>query len=138
MSLRKRIAEAQIPTSVLDDGYIGYALRSRYSGGNEDKAFEYLLFIKDASTGVVRPYDPDVHMLGAVNRETVTCWLDATLFAMFSNLTSFEPMLHATFEDPTKNRLVVLIRLWVNLLRAGKLIDVDLVSPQSDPARLLC
>lgn len=127
-NLRKRIEDAQIPTSILDDGHIGYALRSRYAAGNEEKAFEYLLFMKDAIAGVVKPYDPNVHMLGAVNRGNVTCWLDATLFAMFSNLTSFEPMLHANFEDPKKSRLVILFRLWVNMLRAGKLIDIDLVS----------
>lgn len=126
--LRRRIEDAGIPTSILDDGHIGYALRSRYSGGDPERAFEYLLFMKDAIGGVVRPYDPSVHMLGAVNRGNVTCWLDATMFAMFSNLTSFEPMLHANFDDPKKSRLVILMRLWVNMLRAGKLIDIDLVS----------
>lgn len=130
-NLRKRIEDAGIPTSVLDDGHISYALRCRYSSGDEQKAFEYLIFMKDAIAGVVQPYDPNVHMLGAVNRGNVTCWLDATLFAMFSNLTSFEPMLHANFDDSNKSRLVTLIRLWVNLLRAGKLIDIDLVSERS-------
>lgn len=129
-NLRKRLEDARVPTSIIDEGHIGYALRSRYALGDEDKAFELLLFMKDAISGVVRAYDPNVHMLGAVNRGNVTCWLDATLFAMFSNLTSFEPMLHATFEDPKKSRLVILIRLWVNILRAGKLIEIDLVSPR--------
>ena len=126
--LRKRVEDAGIPNSILDDGHISYALRARYSGGDSGKAFEYLLFMKDAISGVLRPYDPSTHMLGAVNRGNVTCWLDATLFAMFSNLTSFEPMLHANFDDSKKNRLVILIRLWVNMLRAGKLIEIDLVS----------
>lgn len=67
-------------------------------------------------------------MLGAENRGGVTCYLDALLFAMFCKLDAYESMLKSNFapEDP-KNRLLNLLRIWVNLLRSGKLINTDLV-----------
>lgn len=66
-------------------------------------------------------------LLGAVNREGVTCYLDALLFAMFARLGSFEAMLYKNFEDPPRKKLATLLRLWVNILRAGKLITTDIV-----------
>lgn len=73
-------------------------------------------------------------MLGAENRGNVTCYLDALLFAMFAHLTAFECMLKNDSNDEAKRKLGALIRLWVNMLRSGKLIHTDLVGvskPQS-------
>jgi hypothetical protein len=67
-------------------------------------------------------------MLGAENREDVTCYLDSLLFAMFAKLESFEPLLYTNFDDEPRRRLSTLIRLWVNMLRTGKLIQTDVVS----------
>lgn len=64
--------------------------------------------------------------MGAINRENVTCYLDSLLFAMFARLGSFEPMLYTTFDDEPRRRLSTLIRLWVNMLRSGKLIQTDI------------
>ena len=67
-------------------------------------------------------------MRGAENREGVTCYLDSLLFSMFARLGSFEPILYTHFEDEPRCRLSVLIRLWVNMLRKGMLIQTDVVS----------
>jgi len=67
-------------------------------------------------------------MLGAINRNMVTCYLDALLFAMFARLDSFEAMLYDEFEDEPRKKLAAVLRLWVNFLRTGKLIRVDFVS----------
>ena len=78
---------------------------------------------------MIAPYNSNVHMLGAENREFVTCYLDSLLFAMFARLDTFQSILKVKFpvEDPRHN-LVNLLRIWVNMLRTGKLIRSDLVS----------
>ena len=80
----------------------------------------------DSWEGVLKDYQPTTKMLGAVNRENVTCYLDALLFAMFSRLSSFEAMLYNSFDTPAKQRLAILLRLWINLLRSGELITTDI------------
>lgn len=64
-------------------------------------------------------------MLGAINRNMVTCYLDALLFAMFARLDSFEAMLYDEFSDEPRKKLAAILRIWVNLLRTGRLIRVD-------------
>jgi uncharacterized protein YfdQ (DUF2303 family) len=66
-------------------------------------------------------------MLGAENRGNVTCYLDSLLFAMFAHLTAFESMLKNDLENEPQRKLAALIRLWVNMLRSGKLIHTDMV-----------
>jgi hypothetical protein len=56
----------------------------------------------------------------------VSCYLDSVLFSMFSRLDSFEAMLFDDFTDKIKSRLAMLMRLWVNLLRSGKLITTEI------------
>lgn len=125
-ALRQRLRDANITS--LDDSQVESVLQTKYADGDEDKAFELLLILKDSLDGIVRPYDPNVHMLGAENRGNVTCWLDSLLFAMFARLGSFEPILYTNFDDEPRRQLSTLIRLWVNMLRTGKLIHTDLVS----------
>jgi Ubiquitin carboxyl-terminal hydrolase len=110
----------------MQDSQIIYALHSLYASGDLDKAFELLVAMSDAWEGLVTKYEPDVKLLGAENRRAVTCYLDSILFAMFSRLDSFEAMLYKTFEDDARNKLGMLSRLWVNLLRSGKLITTDI------------
>lgn len=71
-------------------------------------------------------------MLGAINRNMVTCYLDALLFAMFARLDSFEAMLYDEFNDEPRKRLAAILRLWVNLLRTGRLIRVDFTKHLQD------
>ena len=106
---------------------ITHVLNSTYASGNADKAYELLVLLEESEEGIIQGYNPDVKLLGAINREGVTCYLDALLFAMFARLASFEAMLYKNFEDPPRKKLAMLLRLWVNILRAGKLITTDIV-----------
>ena len=94
--------------------------------GDADAAFQLLMLLEDTYEGIVKPYDPDTKLLGAVNKDRVTCYLDALLFAMFARLESFEAMLYENFADPKRKRLAGLLRLWLNLLRSGRLVTPDI------------
>jgi|TARA_R110002003_G_scaffold48_14_gene4021 hypothetical protein len=96
-----------------------------------DKAYELLVLANESFEGELKDYDPNVTMVGAINRNMVTCYLDALLFAMFARLDSFEAMLYDNFEDEPRRKLAAVLRLWVNLLRTGQLIRVELVSLNS-------
>lgn len=93
-----------------------------------DKAYDILVLANESLEGELKDYNPNVTMLGAVNRCMVTCYLDALLFAMFARLDSFEAMLYDNFDDEPRKKLAAVLRLWVNLLRTGQLIRVELVS----------
>lgn len=107
-----------------------YALTK--NSDNSNKAFELLVLAADSFDGILKEYDPNVVMLGAENRQNVTCYLDALLFAMFARLDSFEAMLFDSFTDEPRKKLAAMLRLWVNLLRTGKLITVDLTKHLQD------
>lgn len=47
---------------------------------------------------------------------------------MFARLDCFEAILYKSFNDEPRRKLAILLRFWVNLLRAGKLITADIVS----------
>jgi hypothetical protein len=98
-----------------------------FADGDVDKAFEILVLFQESVEGTIKHYDNSIPMLGAVNRSNVTCYLDALLFAMFARMDNFEPILCTTLDDEPKRRLSSLIRLWVNMLRTGKLIPTDIV-----------
>lgn len=104
-----------------------YALRAKSTDGDVEKAVELLVLFEDALEGILTPYNPRVKLLGAENREAVTCYLDALLFAMFARFDSFEAMLYDTFSDEPRKLLAAVLRLWVNMLRSGRLITVDIV-----------
>lgn len=122
--MRQRIIKAK--GVMLRDAQIRWALRSIAAAGEVDPACDLLLAMSDASEGIVTSYDPRTKLLGAQNRQGVTCYLDATLFSMFSRLDSFEAMLYNSFDDLSLNKLSFMLRLWVNLLRSGKLITTDI------------
>jgi Ubiquitin carboxyl-terminal hydrolase len=96
--------------------------------GDNDAAYRFLLAMSDASEGLVTNYDSNIKMKGSQNRQGVTCYLDSTLFSMFSRLDSFEAMLYNNFPDRPRNKLSFLLRLWVNLLRTGQLITTDVTA----------
>lgn len=106
--------------------YLRFALRSTYASGDIDKALDLLVLHQDSLSGAILPYNPNVHMLGAENRGNVTCYLDALLFAMFAKLEAFECMLKNEPSDEPQRNLAVLLRLWVNMLRSGKLIHIEM------------
>ncbi|KIW27326.1 uncharacterized protein PV07_07076 [Cladophialophora immunda] len=129
-TLRHRILNSK--GVLLRDAQMLWALRSNAASGDVDAACGLLLAMSDASEGIVTPYDPRTKLLGAQNRQGVTCFLDATLFSMFSRLDSFEAMLYNSFNDLARNKLAFLLRLWVNLLRSGKLITTDITKVMQD------
>ncbi|KAK5204402.1 hypothetical protein LTR41_009874 [Exophiala xenobiotica] len=129
-TLRQRLIDSK--GVILRHAQILWALRSNAANGDLDAAYDLLLAMSDASEGIVTSYNPRTPMLGALNRQGVTCFLDATLFSMFSRLDSFEAMLYNSFNDVRRNKLGFLLRLWVNLLRNGKLITTDITKALQD------
>lgn len=113
----------------LNSAQIHGALTSPYAQGDTEKAFDLLMIIEDSIEGILQDYNPDVKLVGAVNRQGVTCYLDALLFAMFARLDFFEAILYRPFTDNNdpRRKLVILLRLWVNMLRSGRLITTDIV-----------
>ncbi|PYH74099.1 ubiquitin C-terminal hydrolase family protein [Aspergillus vadensis CBS 113365] len=128
--LEQRVA--QLGITGLRPEHISYALQSEHAKGDVDKAFEMLMILEDAIEGIIRGYTPTTKLLGAVNREGVTCYLDALLFAMFARLDCFEAILYKSFNDEPRRKLSVLLRLWVNMLRSGRLITTDLTKHLQD------
>ena len=104
-----------------------YALRTISSAGDVQKALQLLILFKGTLEGKVNECKEELALLGAENREFVTCYLDSLLFAMFARLNNFEGLLYDSPEDGPRNQLAGLLRLWVNMLRGEKLITTDIV-----------
>ena len=102
-------------------------LRGKYACGDPDKTLEFLKLWDDATIGLVKSIDHEVQLVGSENNCRVTCYLDSLLFALYARLESFEAMLYNTFEDEARNKLAAILRLFVNMLRSGKLITADIV-----------
>jgi hypothetical protein len=111
----------------ISQDYLRFILRSKYAAGDVEKAMELLVLHQKSISGSIVSYNPNVNMLGAENRGNVTCYLDALLFAMFAKLEAFECMLKNDLANEPQRNLAALIRLWVNMLRSGKLIHTDMV-----------
>ncbi|KXG49737.1 Peptidase C19, ubiquitin carboxyl-terminal hydrolase 2 [Penicillium griseofulvum] len=114
----------QLGIIAIEEDHMIYALQT--TEGDIEKAFSLLLLLEDSIEGVIRNYTPNTKLLGAENRQGVTCYLDALLFAMFARLDCFEAILYKSFNDEPRRKLAILLRLWVNLLRSGKLIKTDM------------
>ncbi|ODA84030.1 hypothetical protein RJ55_02548 [Drechmeria coniospora] len=108
-------------------------MATKFAEGDSARTVEFIDIEQKAQAGIVVPYDPATHMVGAENRESVTCYLDALLFAMFAKLDAFECMLKNDFAlDDPRYKLVNLLLIWVNMLRSGKLIRTDLTKLMQD------
>lgn len=107
---------------------IEYALRSRSAQGDPKEACKLLMLYEDSVNGVLKSFDPSIKLLGAENRERTTCYLDSLLFAMFAKSDVFEAILFNNYADEPRRRLIIVMRLWVNLLRTGRLVTTDIVS----------
>ncbi|KAN0087019.1 Ubiquitin carboxyl-terminal hydrolase domain containing protein [Elaphomyces granulatus] len=129
-TLERQIAQKGI--AELKAESIQYALRTNYANGDVEKALEMVSLLEDSIEGVVREYTPNTKLLGAENREGVTCYVDALLFAMFARLDCFEAILYKNFSDEPRQKLVITLRLWVNILRSGKLITTDITKHLQD------
>lgn len=111
----------------IKETHIRYALLHPQSEGDPEKALGLLRLLNDTVNGMLHKYNPLIPMVGAENRNNVTCYIDSLLFAIFARVDSFESMLSVEFADPATNNLAFLIRLWVNMLRTGRLFTIDLV-----------
>ncbi|KTW31699.1 uncharacterized protein T551_00960 [Pneumocystis jirovecii RU7] len=107
-------------------------LKGNYARGDVKRAVEFLLYMREASELVVHQIDPTIKLLGSENLNGVTCYLDALLFAMFAKTNCFEAMLFQEGKDSISSKLCTFIRLWVNMLRDGKLITSDIISQVCD------
>lgn len=105
---------------------IRYCLQSYYAAGDTQRAIELVQIHEKSMAGELIPYDPNVRMLGAENRGNVSCYLDALLFAMFAKLEPYECMLKNDLPGEAQQELAAWLRLWVNMLRSGKMIHIDL------------
>lgn len=104
-------------------------MATRFAEGDPQKTADFIDLEQKAASGIIVSYDPSVQMVGAENRGAVTCYLDALLFAMFSKMDAFECVLKNDFPpDDHRTKLVNLLRMWVNMLRTGKLIRTDMVT----------
>ncbi|KAL8828265.1 MAG: hypothetical protein Q9191_002686 [Dirinaria sp. TL-2023a] len=124
-ALSQRLAGIDRPTEVADQA-LARILKEPYAKGDRKKADEVLQLLRSTENGSIVPAKPWQKGLGAINRDGVTCWLDALLFAMFGRLDNFESMLTRKHDDEPKRRLAMMIRLWVNLLRTERLITTDI------------
>ncbi|PNY24963.1 Uncharacterized protein TCAP_05095 [Tolypocladium capitatum] len=117
----------QLNIANVSTDHIRDILATKFAAGDPTRTAEFINMEQKAQAGIIVSYDPSVHMVGAENRESVTCYLDALLFAMFSKLDAFECMVKNDFSlDDPRYKLVNLLRIWVNMLRSGKLIRTDL------------
>jgi hypothetical protein len=115
----------------VEEDQIKFALQSKNAKGDVSKAVQLVILFQEAADFIIKPYNPDTKMLGAVNVGDVTCYLDALLFGMYGILESFEVILYRHFEDEPRRRLSTLLRVWINMLRSGWLIEADIVSSLS-------
>lgn len=114
------------PLATIRDQDLARILHQPYAKGNRKKAEEVLNLLDLSERAILLPPEPSTKALGAINREGVTCWLDSLLFAMFSHIENYRPMITRKFSDEPRDRLAMMLRLYVNLLRTGRLITTDI------------
>lgn len=124
--LQKKLAEEGKPD--VPKALIREALLSNYAACDTKKARELINVRLKSDEGWIARYDANVALVGAENRQAVTCYLDSLLFAMFVRMDAYECMLQPNQNhSPEEKKLADLLRLWVNMVRLGMLIHVDQV-----------
>ncbi|KAI7871259.1 hypothetical protein BDF14DRAFT_1878653 [Spinellus fusiger] len=97
---------------------------------NMRKARVELENYEEAALGLLRPLpDATQVFLGSVNDQNTSCYINSLLFAMYANLTTFDPLLtyDTTSEELEKQKLQIYLRLYVNTLRKGHLVKGDFI-----------
>lgn len=120
------IPTAAEPGPTVRDQDLARILNQPYAKGNRRKAEEVLNLLESSEKRILLPPEPLTKALGAINRDGVTCWLDSLLFAIFSHIENYRPMIIRKFPDEPRERLAMMLRLYVNLLRTGRLIATDI------------
>lgn len=132
LQLQKRFEHNHLPVPGTHE--LAAALKSPFSMGDTNKAYEWIRYFQLGTAGhFVTNNTKDkigrtITYKGAENWENVMCYMDALLFSMFAHLESFEPILFISnlHENRLIDQLSVLLRVYVNFLRLGKLITIDL------------
>jgi hypothetical protein len=115
-------------------GSVGYeaikrAHDSAISQGDAVKTAMLLAQQAHADAVVIRAPGSTANVVGAVNVDAVSCWLDSLLFAMYATMDSYDGLLMG---DPSRSHaqrnVVRKMTLWVNMLRSGHLVTADVVS----------
>ncbi|KAL0081504.1 ubiquitin carboxyl-terminal hydrolase-domain-containing protein [Phycomyces blakesleeanus] len=94
------------------------------------KAIVDLEDYQEAAHGILRPLPKsETQLLGSENDKNTSCYIDSLLFAMYANMTTFDPLLtyDTTSDVVEKQKLQALLRLFVNTLRKGHLVKGDSV-----------
>ncbi|KAG0276418.1 hypothetical protein BGZ95_007567 [Linnemannia exigua] len=119
---------------------------------NIDLTLQYCQDLLQAVHGTLVPVQQDIVLGGAVNDQMTSCYIDALLFAMFARLSAFEGLLNVNLDaesdsdseesgtgapdaGPSKkdeerlhtHRLQTWLRMFVNQLRSGRLIQAHVV-----------
>ncbi|KAF9094725.1 hypothetical protein BGX29_009379 [Mortierella sp. GBA35] len=119
---------------------------------NIDHTLQYCQDLVHAVQGTLVPVDQEIVLGGAVNDQMTSCYIDALLFAMFARLSAFEGLLNVNLDaesdsdsegsaaagpelGPSKkdeerlhtHRLQTWLRMFVNQLRSGRLIQAHVV-----------
>ncbi|KAI1003763.1 hypothetical protein K3495_g4449 [Podosphaera aphanis] len=108
------------------DELINFALASDYANGNPEKAYDILILFQESVDGLIHPCNPNIQLVGAINRNNVTCYIDSVLFAMLGVVHSYDLIFCGAFENDAQRLLSRIVLLYANMLRAGKLIHLDL------------
>ncbi|EKD18971.1 uncharacterized protein L3040_008559 [Drepanopeziza brunnea f. sp. 'multigermtubi'] len=123
-AIKKRLKEEGCTS--LSDENIDFVLGCQNTKGSVEKSMELLRIFQESLHFQIVPFNPDVYLRGAVNREFVTCYIDSLLFAIFAKLPNYEDILLQRFQDEPRNRLSAILRVYVNMLRRGVLIEADI------------
>ncbi|KAF9908997.1 hypothetical protein EC991_009179 [Linnemannia zychae] len=119
---------------------------------NIDHTLQYCQDLLQAVHGTLVPVQQEIVLGGAVNDQMTSCYIDALLFAMFARLSAFEGLLNVNLDaesdsdseesgtgapdvGPSKkdeerlhiHRLQTWLRMFVNQLRSGRLIQAHVV-----------
>ncbi|KAF9285010.1 hypothetical protein BGZ68_004216 [Mortierella alpina] len=117
-----------------------------------DQTLQYCQDLVQAVQGTLVPVQQETKLNGAVNDQMTSCYIDALLFAMFARLSAFEGLLNVNLdaEDDSDSdgsgeveesrreeerqehllhthRLQTWLRMFVNQLRSGRLIQAHVV-----------
>ncbi|KAJ2812247.1 hypothetical protein H4S07_001530 [Coemansia furcata] len=103
-----------------------YLSRTRWDADAATRRIQILYLTR---VGVLYDVDPRIQMCGAVNSGGTTCYIDSLLMALFGTQHSCDGLLYMRGDlgSEAANQLQAVCRLVVNYLRAGELIDANLV-----------
>ncbi|OLL26908.1 hypothetical protein NEOLI_000714 [Neolecta irregularis DAH-3] len=109
-----------------------------YASRDSEKAKELLMMLRYAEDGRIEEICPSIGMRGAQNIRS-SCYLNSLLFVMFAHTDVFEPILYKRFEDSVAHQnMCAGLRLWVNMLRTGKLITCDITDQVRAKLSIAC